>query len=161
MRNTALALAAPSAPAVTSDAFTLPELRVYTSIPDYRCYGIATLRGGVVVYEDCLCREGVVEGAFYVVENQNTPANMGYDRWLEEEWDGAARRAQPRSPLKVSRRVVQLVRHPKMANHWLRRESSGFSDGPFPDWSVGFNLIGRVVGIYAPEFSGTPAREAV
>lgn len=155
MVSTALAL-----PAQEPEGFTLPEMRVFTSIPDCHYYGIATLRGAVVVYEDCLGREGVIEGAFYVVEDQNAPSGLTFDRWLQGEWEGAARRAQPFSPLKISRRVVQLVRCEGMDGHWWQHQSSGFSDGPYPDWSVCFNLVGKVVGIYAPGFSGSTREDA-
>lgn len=158
MHSTAVAHRVPvnpvAPPQPLAESFDLPDLRVFTSIPDYHYYGIVALRGAVIVYEDTLCREGVIEGAYYVVENQHPPAGMTMDRWLEYEWEDSHRRCQPRSPLKVSRRVVQLLSCKEMPGHWWQRQSSGFNDGPYPDWSIGFNLVGKVVGIYAPGHLG-------
>jgi hypothetical protein len=152
MHSTALTRPA-EAMAPAHAGFTLPELRVFTSVPEHH-HGIVALRGAVVVYEtDALSREGVLDGAYYVVENQHPPAGMRMDRWLEGEWEGSDRRAQPRSPLNVSRRVVQLVRCAERPGHWWQLQTSGFSDGPYPDWSVCFNLVGKVVGIYRPSQS--------
>lgn len=133
------------------EPLSLPQLRVFVSVPDH-C-GVVSLRGTVVVFDpDPLHREGVRAGSFYVLENQHTPACMQWRRWLREELgdEHVESRAQPRSPLKTSRHVVQLIRDTRLPNHWTRRLESGFCDGPYQDWSIGFNLVGKVVGIYRP-----------
>lgn len=158
MGNTAIAIRS-SLPA-QPDPFDLPTLRRFDAVPDH-C-GVTALRGAVVVYDpDHIHREGVIDGAFYVVESQHPPSHMEWRRWLDHEIadEHVDRRAQPFSPLDTRRRVVQLVRHPKLAGHWLRRESSGFSDGPYPDWSICFGTVGKVVGLYAPDLGKKEAAQ--
>lgn len=136
----------------------LPEfhpasLKVFRSIPAYH-HGIVALRGAVIVYEtDTLYREGVQDGSFYVVESQYPPANMAWESWLwaECEDEHKHRRAQPRSPLKTSREVVQAIRCPGGEDRWWYRLPSGFTDGPIQGWSIGHNFVGKVAGIYRPE----------
>lgn len=143
-----------SAAVSQQEPFMLPDLHLFTSIPEYH-HGIATLRGAVVVYAtDTLFREGVIDGAFYVIENQHPPSNMEWRRWLRLELadENVERRCQPFSPLTTSRTVVQIVRCPSGQNRWWRRLPSGFSDGPLEHWSIGFNIVGKVVGLYAPDY---------
>lgn len=136
------------------EPFTLPDLRVFSTIPEYH-HGIVTLRGAVVVYAtDTLYREGLVDGGFYVVERQHTPCGMNWRRWLLLELadEHVERRAQPFSPLTTSREVVQLVRCPGDGDRWWQRLPSGFSDGPLEGWCIGNNIVGKVVGLYAPGY---------
>lgn len=154
MHSTALALRGAGAglvpPQPAPEGFNLAGLRAFASVPEH-C-GVTTLRGAVVVYDpDHIHREGVIEGAFYVIESQRPPSSMDYARWLEEERHGASRRAQPLSPLTTSRRIVQMVRLAERPDWWWHRLPSGFHDGPLEDWSIGFNVVGKVVGLYAPD----------
>lgn len=143
---------APSLPAVPDDEFNLRGLRIFTSIPDHTDVGVVALHGLVAVYDrKPIYIEGIVEGAYYVREHQHTPARMPIDSWLRAELADphVHRRAQPWSPLTVTREVVQPFRRVGQDRWWVRLES-GFVDGPYVDWFFGRDLIGRVVGLYLP-----------
>jgi hypothetical protein len=133
--------------------FNFSGFRVFTTVPDHRDYGIAALRGMVVVYDERpLHQEGVIAGNFYVRESQRPRSGMAWDSWLQRERDDQRRRASPASPLAVQREVVQAIRW-RDDRHWAVRMSSGFVDGPYADWAFGIDLIGKVVGIYLPATS--------
>lgn len=113
MHNTALARAT-QVPAPTPEAFALHGMRVFTEIPEHH-HGIVALRGAVAIYEtDTLYREELQDGGFYVVESQHTPSRMQWRTWLRMELqdEHVERRAQPRSSLRTTREVVQVVRRP-------------------------------------------------
>lgn len=154
MRSTTL-MRAGKAPAPTSEAFALHGMRVFTEVPEHH-HGIVALRGAVVIYEtDTLYREKLQDGGFYVIESQHTPSRMQWQTWLRTELqdEHVERRAQPSSPLRTTREVVQLVRRPAGGqDRWWHRLSSGFHDGPFYDWAVALHIVGKVVGIYAPPY---------
>lgn len=130
--------------------FNLQDLRIFTSVPDHRDYGIATLRGLVLIYDEKpLHVEGIIEGAYYVRESQRPHACRPYRDWLESELEGCRNKERIRVPLKISREVVQAIRWP-YAEDWAVRLSSGHVDGPYYDWAWGTDFIGKVVGIYLP-----------
>jgi hypothetical protein len=135
------------------EAFEFTGLRVFTSVPADRDYGIVALRGMVVIYDERpLHTEGILEGAFYVRESQRPASNI-WDDWLRREWEDRDRRAGPYVPLVTRREVVQAVRFPrsdKTTNNWAVRLSRGFIDGPYYDWWFGRDFVGKVVGIYRP-----------
>lgn len=136
-----------------SPEFHPANLKVFRSIPS-RHHDIVVLRGAVIVYEtDTLCREGVQDGAFYVLESQHPAANMQWESWLRRECEDGDkhRRAQPKSPLTTRRKVIQALRCPSGEDRWWHRLPSGFTDGPIHGWSIGHNFVGKVVGIYCPE----------
>ncbi|MGN6377151.1 MAG: hypothetical protein ACTHMG_16570 [Sphingomonas sp.] len=142
--------ASPLPPMPLDDGFNPREFRVFTSIPEHRDFGIVALKGLVIIYDEALLHtEGVIENAFYVRERQR-PVSGIWDDWLRREWDDRDRRHSPNVPLKVSREVAQAVRWPR-SDHWALRLPSGFTDGPYHDWSFGRDLIGKVVGIYRPD----------
>jgi hypothetical protein len=138
---------APAAPEAAS--FDIACLQIFSEIPAFH-HDVVALSGMVAVYDyECLGREGIEEGGFYVRESQHTPAAMSWDRWLTAELQDRTPRCQPRSPLKVRREVVRAFRCPQTGN-WALQLASGFIDGPYHDWSFGTDLIGKVVGIYLP-----------
>lgn len=142
----------PALPAVAPDEFDLRSFKIFGRIPDHPDFGIVALRGAVLVYDESdLHREGVVEGALYVRESQHPTACMDWERWLDLERDDArrSRRAQPSSPLKTRREVVQAVRA-AAGDRWGLRLASGAIDGPYYEWAFGRNLVGKIVGIYRP-----------
>ena len=127
------------------------KLRVFESIPPLD-HDVVVLGGIVAVFDTQLPHiEGIVEGAYYVRESQHPVANMSWEQWLRLERDDpdSHRRAQPRSPLKVTREVVQAIRWPH-ADNWALRLASGGVDGPYHEWAFGTDLIGKVVGIFRP-----------
>lgn len=131
-------------------AFDAQQFRAYPEIPPHH-HDVIAFRGTVLVYEtDAIGRDGgVIEGAFYVLENQNPVSGMSWethDRLNRQH----AERGEPRTPVKIKRRVVQAVRWQRRPDHWLLVTPEGFKDGPFPDWTVTFDLIGKVVGAYMP-----------
>lgn len=131
------------------EQFDTSELRVFTSIPDDRDIGIAVLLGLVVVYDEKpLHMEGIVEGAYYVRENQRPHAGMSWESWLALETD-TKRAAQLRGRLRTSREVVKAVQWP-MEGKWSARLASGHIDGPYREWAFGQDFIGKVIGIYRP-----------
>lgn len=131
-----------------ADSFSLSDLRLFTSIPKYH-HDVAALLGLVVVYEtDTLYREGVIEGALYVVENQHPVGGMSW-----ETYDEFNRRHGPREPrvrIKTSRRVIRAARRGNGPDNWFQVQPSGYPDGPYYDWAVCQNMVGKVVGIYSP-----------
>lgn len=137
--------------ALTPDAgFDLHGLRIFTSIPDHRDFGIAALMGMVAVYDEKLLHtEGIIEGGFYVRESQHPHSGLGWEGWLQHELRDSSPRSQPRSPLKTRREVVRAIRWP-YKEQWSLRLSSGYVDGPYHDWAFGSDFVGRVVGIYHP-----------
>jgi hypothetical protein len=144
----ALALIESAAPALLPE-FQPHRLPVFASIPAYH-HDVAVLHGMVVVYDtDTLAKEGVQEGSFYVKETQYPVAGMRWESWLRLECEDQHRdrRAQPRSPLKTRREVVQAVR---LRGSWFLRLASGFNDGPVEEWSLGHDFVGKVVGVYDP-----------
>jgi len=152
MASTALTVVThlPAVPPPTTD-FDLHGLRIFTSVPDHRDYGIVALHGMVVIYDERpICMEGVLEGAFYVRESQYPVSGMPWDSWLRAEWDDRTPRIQPRSRLKIRREVVQAMRWP-YADNWSVRLSSGYVDGPYHDWAFGHDFLGKVVGLYQPD----------
>ena len=82
-----------------TDDFNLQDLRIFSSIPDHRDWGIVAMKGIVVVYDRTpLYQEGVVEGAFYVRESQSPAGCRPWQDWLADEWeDRGRRRAGPGS----------------------------------------------------------------
>ena len=138
------------APMGVSAGWTSPrfqDLRVFDAIPPHR-HDIVTLAGAVIVYEtDCLCREPIEDGGIYVIESQHPVAGMSYQAWLDREAANPAPRAQPDSPLKTRREVVQVV---QKKGHWWQVQPSGFHDGPFSEWTIAHNMVGKVAGIYQP-----------
>lgn len=137
-----------------ADEFDLHDLRIFTSIPDHRDYGIVAMHGMVVVYDvRPICTEGIVDGAFYVRENQSPAAARPWSDWVRDEWKDCDRgRAGPTSPLITRREVVRAVRWPRGgADSWALRLTSGFTDGPYYDWWFGRDFVGKVVGVYRPQ----------
>lgn len=133
--------------------FDFSSFRVFTSVPDHRDFGIAALRGMVVVYdESALHREGVLAGGFYVRESQRPRSGMVWASWLEREQEDRRRRCGPSGPLEIRREVVQAIRRPG-DNGWAVRLASGHIDGPYYDWAFGTDFIGKVVGVYLPSTS--------
>lgn len=140
----------PNLPATPNDdRFDFSELRIFTSIPPYH-YDVVPMRGLVVVYDkECLGREGIQPGKFYVRESQRPYAAMPWEAWLRREWEDRERRGGPAGRLHVNRYVVQVIRWPR-SDHMGFKLESGFSDGPYHDWAFGLDIIGKVVGIYRP-----------
>jgi hypothetical protein len=136
-------------PTSAGDGFDFAGLRVFTEIPRHH-YDVAVLEGMVVVYDhECIGREGVQEGGFYVREHQHPYAGMSWENWLDAELRDRTPRCQPRGRLKVQREVVQAFRCAR-TNNWALRLASGFVDGPYYDWAFGADLVGKVVGLYLP-----------
>ncbi|WP_126174355.1 hypothetical protein [Altericroceibacterium xinjiangense] len=149
MNATALASAA-SLPVLIAakEDFSFNGMRIFTSIPDYH-YDVAALRGMVIVYDrECLSRDPIKEGNFYVVESQYPVGGMSWEMWLELERGDRTSRAQPSSPLRTRREVVEAVRRD---GRWWHRLPSGFHDGPFQEWAVAHQMVGKVVGLYRPD----------
>lgn len=149
----------PASPVPDSAGFTFDDLRIFTSVP--AGHDVTPLAGMVAVYDtDALYRAEIVEGALYVVERQYPVSGMNFGLWLRRELEDNSPRSQPVSPLRTSREVVQMVRGPKDTSHWYRRLPSGFHDGPFPEWSAGQGMVGKVVGLFQPSHgSKTTAEE--
>lgn len=151
------ALALPTSVPQTIDPaseFDLHDLRIFTSIPDHRDYGVVAMHGMVVVYDlRPIYTEGIVEGAFYVRESQSPAASRRWSDWLRDEWNDSDRgRIGPNVPLTTRREVVQAVRWPAGGtDSWAARLSSGFTDGPYYDWWFGRDFVGKVVGVYRPQ----------
>lgn len=138
-------------PVATAPDFDFDDhrLRIFTHVPAHD-HGIVALRGIVVVYDtQALHYEGVTEGAYYVRESQYTPAGMSWESWLQAEWQTRDRRVSPYSRLTSRREVVQAIHWPR-PDSWALRLASGAVDGPYIDGLFGFDLIGKVVGIYRP-----------
>lgn len=151
--NNALVRADVAIATTTEPDFDLSSLRVFTSVPDHRDFGIAALNGMVVVYDEgALRREGVHAGGFYVRESQRPRSGMAWTSWLEREQEDRQRRCGPSGPLEIRREVVMAVRRPG-ENGWAVRMASGHIDGPFYDWAFGTDFIGKVVGLYLPSTS--------
>ncbi|MBT2133967.1 hypothetical protein KK137_06435 [Croceibacterium sp. LX-88] len=155
MANSSLTVAAPSLRAVEQDDdFDLHDLRVFGRIPPDDNYDIVKLNGGVIVYDRVSIHvEGFLEGYLYVRESQHPSACMPWEDWLRYELDDGhvRRRAQPTSPLKTRREVVQAIRWPlgdRPKDNWAVRLASGHVDGPYYDWAFGRDFVGKVVGIY-------------
>lgn len=128
--------------------FALDDLRVFSSIPENH-HDVVPLLGMVAVYEtDTLRRDGVIDGALYVVEDQRPVGGMSWetsDRLNRELGPG-----QPRSRIKTRRRVVRAVKCPGDPSSWFHVQPGGYPDGPIVDWAVAHNFVGRVVGVYEP-----------
>ena len=138
--------------------FDFSDLRIFTSIPPHH-YDVVVMRGLVVVYDtECLGREGVQIGKLYVRESQRPPSCMPWEAWLDQEWKDRDRRGGPVSRLHTHREVVQAVNWPHEDDLALRL-ASGWTDGPYREWAFGMDLIGKVVGIYAPGRSGEAFNE--
>jgi hypothetical protein len=136
------------------ESLDFAHLRIFNSVPPHG-YDVALLHGMVVVHDrEIIDREGVRTGQFYVRETQHAPCALNWSRWLEMEMEARDRRASPNSPLKTRREVVQAIEHPANGEPAFRL-ASGTIDGPFHEWSYGWDLIGKVVGVYLPR-----AREA-
>ena len=132
------------------EGFDFTHLRVFNTVPA-NGYDAALLRGMVVVYDrDIIGREGVQIGQLYVRESQHAPSAMNWARWLDMEREGAERRGRPYSPLTTRREVVQAIEHPGTGLCAFRLDS-GFIDGPIHQWAMGFNLVGKVAGVYLPK----------
>lgn len=131
-----------------SPGFGFNDLRVFTSIPEHH-HDVTTLLGLVIVYEtDALCREGVKEGGLYVVESQQPVGGMTWDIYDRLNRERGPR--EPRARIKTSRRVIRAVRcdhDPELSWQIL---PSGYRDGPFHDWAMAHDFVGKVVGIYRP-----------
>lgn len=129
--------------------FALDDLRVFHSIPD-NSHDVVSLLGMVVVYEtDTLARDGLIDGALYVIEDQRPVGGMNWetcDRLNRERGPG-----QPRYRIKTRRRVIRAVKHPNDPCAWFHLQPGGYPDGPIYDWAVADNFVGRVVGIYKTE----------
>ncbi len=127
----------------------VPQLSAFDVVPEHG-YGVVIMRGQVIVYDsEALHREAVIEGEYYVAESQRPPGNMPLINWLRLEQRDEVR-AQPYSPLKTERQVVQLVRRGIGPDNWFQRLVGGYGDGPYYDATIGNNLVGRVVGIFRP-----------
>ena len=145
--------------AMVPPTFDPQQLRAFSEIPPYD-HEVIAFRGMVLTYAtDAISRDGgLIEGAFYVLENQNPVSGMSWathDRLNREHTE----RGEPRTRIKVKRWVVQALRWPTMSDHWRLVTPEGFSDGPYPDWSVTWDLIGKVVGVYRPAAAAMPRRE--
>jgi hypothetical protein len=96
----------------------------------------------VVVYDEGgLNREGLEEGAYYVVEYQRPRAGMSWKmhRQLRSE------------RVDTHREVVQVDRCPWRRDHWITRHArSWLVDGPWPQIGLTDRIVGRVVGLYVP-----------
>jgi hypothetical protein len=153
MRNTALARAeSADTCALIDSGFMLGDLQVFATIPTHD-HEVVVLRGAVVVYDtSALHFEEIQENAFYVIERQRTAACMPWENWLRQEVQAnfLGRWHSPRSPLKTSREVVQLVRWPRDEGLWGYRYAGGFRDGPMETWGACHGIVGKVVGIYRP-----------
>jgi len=140
-----------------ADDFEMDELLIFDSVPDHRDFGIVALKGLVAIYDTTsIYREGIIEGSFYVRENQRPAGHRPWQDWLRDEISHPERNVGPHSPLTTSREVVRAVRWPrsdKDSDNWAFRLASGFTDGPYYDWWFGRDVIGKVVGIYRPQAS--------
>lgn len=129
--------------------FALDDLRVFSSIPNAH-YDVVPLLGMVAVYEtDTLTRDGVIDGALYVIEDQHPIGGMSWE--TADRLNRERSPDQPRYRIKTRRRVVRAVKHPNAPSSWFHLQPGGYPDGPIYDWAVADNFVGRVVGIYKPE----------
>lgn len=131
-----------------ADSPSFAALRVFSTVPEDH-HDVAICLGMVLVYEtDTLTRDGIEDGALYVVEDQRPPSGMSweiYDRLNRSFWPD-----QPRVRLKTTRRVVRAVKRIGDPEQWWQVQSSGYRDGPFAGIYVAQNMVGKVVGIYRP-----------
>jgi len=125
------------------------QLRVFTRIPKHH-HDVTALLGLVLVYEtDTLCRDGLEEGALYVVESQHPVAGMSWETYDRFNLKRDPREGRVR--LETKRRVVRLIRPERDPKHWYHVLPSGWHDGPFIDeWRAAQDFVGKVVGIYVP-----------
>lgn len=71
--------------------------------------------------------------------------------WETYDWMNARHGpGEPRVMIKTSRRVVKATRREDTGDAWWFRHESGFSDGPYADWTAGRDFVGEVIGIYRP-----------
>ena len=135
-------------PSTQNEVFAISGLRLFNSIPED--HDVVPLKGRVMVFDpNALHREEIVDGGLYVVENQHPVGGMSW-----ETYDRFNQTSEPRVRIKTSRRVVRTVRRENVPNQWWQVLPSGYHDGPFPDWSVTLNMVGKVVGIYIPTNDG-------
>lgn len=131
-----------------------PALAIFPTIPPR--YGVIAvdyaspmLRAGeVAVYDELWADEQLVEGAIYVTEYQRPTANMSWEMWAS---------LSPRSRLDVRRSLIIARRWGKDPSKWMAHPlaptGNGMalcSDGPFEDFQLAGQIIGKVVGIYNP-----------
>lgn len=131
--------------------FDFSNLRRFDQIPPHDTFDVVPMRGLVVVFDrKALDIEGIQPGQLYVRESQRPCGAMAWRDWLETE----ARHgdfAGPASLLRTRRGVVQAIPHPRHGGPSFRLDS-GFVDGPYKEWCYGHNLVGKVVGVYAPQW---------
>ena len=129
--------------------FSGSELRVFSSVPEFH-HDVAALLGLVFIYEtDGLCRKGIEDGALYVVEDQRPVGGVSWETY--DQFNRGHGPREPRVRITTSRRVVRAIRRQDHPDHWWQVLPSGFHDGPFPDWSMTHNMVGKIVGLYRPE----------
>lgn len=133
-------------PEPDADSFCFDAFRVFSTIPEHH-HDVVPLLGLALVYDkDELFRQEIEDGALYVVEDQRPVGGMSwetYDRFNQDH----TRAGQPRVRLHTNRRVVRVT---KRRDGWWQVMPTGYHDGPFADWSVAQNMVGKVVGIYQP-----------
>jgi hypothetical protein len=135
-------------PESSAPQFAFGELCVFSTVPQHH-HDVTTLLGMVLVYEtDTLCLEGIKEGAYYVVEDQHPVSGMSWE--LYDRCNREHRPREPRVRIKTSRRIVRAVRRTQEPDLWWLALPSGFHDGPYEDWVVAGNMVGKVVGVYQP-----------
>jgi hypothetical protein len=152
---------APQFHAAAVDDASINPLRIFTKAPTDRDSGVIVAdldgvlirEGEVAVYDRHPMQageEGLIDGGLYAIEYQNPVAGMSWEMW----WDKGDHQ---RSRIRISRKIVILRRHHKLAEHWvihpLARVGHGMiqmCDGPIPERILYDKLIGRIVGIYNP-----------
>lgn len=155
-------------PFATSAVAPVEQLQIFGSIPPR--FGVQAVElnsvmfraGDVAVYDEMWAAErqahGPVDslletGAIYVTESQRPVASMSWEMW----WDG--RKGYCPSRLEVRRSVVRVGRCPwkgcedRWMIHPLATQQRGVflcSDGPYDEFQLVNQIIGKVVGIYCP-----------
>jgi hypothetical protein len=142
----------PARSSVQPDGFSFSDLLVFASIPKHH-HDVVALLGLAIVYEtDTLGREGITEGALYVVEDQHPVGGMNWETF--DEFNRQHGPCEPRVRIKTSRRVIRAVRGGSGPHNWWQVQQSGYPDGPYYDWAICQNMVGKVVGVYQPASRG-------
>lgn len=145
--NAIVAIPRPGLDTDKADRLDFAGLRGFDRVPDHRDIEVVAMHGMAIVFDrGCLSREDWQVGSLYVRESQSPPSGLSWDGWIRLEYERAGRSAYS-SRLNVRREVVRYVRH---FDRPAYRMASGGFDGPFREDAFGFDLIGKVVGVYLP-----------
>jgi hypothetical protein len=134
-------------------------LKIFSTVPprfgvfpvEYDCPMFRA--GEVAVYDEMWDHHPLEDGGIYIIEYQRPAAGMSWEAWGSFE---------TRSRLDIRRSMITARRSARDPQHWNASPMAATNgrgmiigtDGPYQDWQLAGQIIGKVVGIYNPAAIG-------